>query len=140
MRRLPMIPDPSITAQIIHQSEFVFYTKSLGRLSIAAIAVSLFSMTYLPLSDDIMMYDSRLNNFKVHMDAIKDKKKNDTNDPPKLYRNLPIEEYIEGIYFYLVGKIGAMNCPISWETRENMLSPAASSPIAHNQTYPIEHG
>ena len=45
-----------------------------------------------PLFDDIMMYDSRLKNSKLHMDAIKDKKKNDTNELPKFSRNITIED------------------------------------------------
>ena len=111
---------------MIYQSVFLLSAKSLGRIRIAALAASLFSMTDLPLSTDIMMYDSRLNNFKVHMDAIKEKNNNHTNDPPKLSRNLPIEEYIELIYVYLGGNIGANNCPMCWVTRENVLVTAAS--------------
>ena len=79
MRRLTMIPDPTNTAYMIHQAEFVLSAKSLGCLRIAVVAVSFFSMADHPIYDDIMIYDSRLNNFKVHMDAIKYKKKNDTN-------------------------------------------------------------
>ena len=82
MRRPPMIPDPSNAAQMIHQAAFVLSGKSLGSLNIAAVSVSFFSMTYRSLSADIMVYDSRLNNFKVHVDSFKNKKKNDTNDSP----------------------------------------------------------
>ena len=91
MRRPPMIPDPANVAQMIHQAEFVLSAKSLGLLIIAAVAVSLFSMKYCPLSIDIMIYDSCLKFFKVHMDATKDKRNNDTNEPPKWSRNLPME-------------------------------------------------
>ena len=101
MCRLPMIPDPANAAHVIHQEEFVVSAKSLGHLSISTVALLLFSMTDRPLSTDIMMYNPRLNNFKVHMDAIKDNKKNDTHEPPKLSRNLPIEEYIKGLDLYL---------------------------------------
>ena len=73
------------------------------------------------------------------MDAIKDKKKNYTNDPPNLYSNLHIKEYIKGLNVYLGGNIGAMNCLMSWVTRENVLAPAAAPPMSHNQTYSIEH-
>ena len=133
MRRPTMIPDPANAAQMIHYSAFVLSAKSLGRLRIAAVAVSLFGMTYRPLSANIMMYDSRLKNFKVHTDAIKDKKKNDTNDPPKLSRNITIEEYIKGLNMYLGGNIGAMNFTMSWVTRENMLAPAVPPPMSQNQ-------
>ena len=132
MRCPPMIPDPANAAHMIIQASFVLSAKSLGRLSIAAVAVSLFSMTDRPLSANIMMYDSCLKNFKVYTDAIKDKKNNDNNDPLKFSRNIPIEEYIEVIDVYLGGKIGAMNCPMNWVTRENVLAPAASPPMAHN--------
>ena len=71
MRRPPMIPDPDNADHMIRQAAFLLYANSLGRLRIAAVEVSFFIMTYRPLSADIMIYDSRLNNFKVNMDAIK---------------------------------------------------------------------
>ena len=55
------------------------------------VAVLFFSMIDCPLSDDILMYDSRMNNFKVRMNDIRKKKKNHNNETPKLYRNLTIE-------------------------------------------------
>ena len=125
MRHPPMIPDPAYAVQIIHQVEFLLSAKSLVRLGISVVAVSLFSMIDRPLSADIMMYDSRLNNFKVRMNDIKDKKNNDTNEIPKLSRNILIEEYIEVLDLYLGGKIGAMNFPMSWLNRENVLAPAS---------------
>ena len=87
----PMIPDIVNAAQMVHQAEFVLSPKSLVRLRISLVAVSFFSMTDRPLSADIMTYDSCLKNFKVHMDATKDKRNNDTNEPPKWSRNLPIK-------------------------------------------------
>ena len=139
MRCLPMITDHSNAAQMIHQEAFVLSAKSLGSLRIAAVVVQLFRMTYCPLSADIMMYDSRLKNFKVHMDAIKYKKENDTYDPHKLSSNLPIEDYIKGLDVSLGCKIKAMNCPMIWVTRQNVLAPAAAPPMAHNQPYSIGH-
>ena len=79
-------------------------------------------MIYRPFSADIMIYDSRLKNSKVRMDAMKDKKKNDTNDPSKFSSNLPIEEDIEGLNVFLGDNIGSINCPMSWVTRDNMLA------------------
>ena len=84
---------------------------------IAAVAVSYYANTARNLDAATMMYDSRLKNFKLHIDAIKDKKTNDTLDPPKLTWNLPIEDFIEGLDVYLGSKIGAMNLPMSWVTR-----------------------
>ena len=40
---------------------------------------------------------------------------------------------------YLGGNIGAMNCPISWVTRDNVLAPSAPSPIVHKKSYSIKH-
>ena len=61
--------------------------------------------------------------------------------PPKFSRNLPIEEYIKLLDVYLGGKIGAMNFPMSWATRENVLDTTTPSPpMAHNQLYYTEHG
>ena len=74
------------------------------------------------------------------MDAIKDKKTNDTIEPYKLTWNLPIEEYIEGLDVYRGSKIGAMNCPMGLVTRANVIVPAAYPAMAPNQPYSIEHG
>ena len=74
------------------------------------------------------------------MDAIKDKKTNDTLEPHNLTWNLPIEEYIEGLDVYRGSKIGAMNCPMSLVTRANAIVPAADPEMAPNQPYSIEHG
>ena len=139
MRCPPMIPDPVKADQLIRQEAFVLSAKSLFHLRIDAIAVLFFSMTDLPPYADIMMYDSRLNNFKVHMDYIKDKKNNDTNEPPKLSSNIPIEDYIEGLGMYLGGKIGDINFPMSWGTRENVLAPESAPPMVHKQPYSIKH-
>ena len=81
----------NLAGPMIHQAAFTLSSKSLNRLAIAAVAVSYYGNTARTLDAAIMMYGSRLNNFKVHMDVIKDKKKNDTLEPPKLTRNLPIE-------------------------------------------------
>ena len=81
MRCPTMIPDPANAVQMIHQAAFVWSAKSLGCLRIAAVAVLLFSKTYRTISADIMMYNSRLNNFRVYMDDIKENKKNVTNYP-----------------------------------------------------------
>ena len=198
MRRPPMIPDPANMAEMIHQAAFLLSFKSLVSLRITAVAVFLFSKTYGPRADDIMMYDSHLKNFKVHMDAIKEDNNNDNNDPPKLSRNIPIEEYIKGLdvvflfsktygpraddimvydshlknlkvhmdaikednnndnndppklsrnisieeYIkgldvYFGGKIGAINCPMRRVTRENVLVPAYAPPMTHKQLYSI---
>ena len=91
MRCPPMIPDPTNTDQMIHQEAFLLSAKSLGRPRIAAVVVSLFSMTYRPLSTGIMMYDYRLKNFKMHMDSIKEKKKNEINNPPNCLGILPLK-------------------------------------------------
>ena len=140
MRRPPMVPDTYNAAQMIHQAAFVLSSKALGRLMIAMVAVLLFSMTYRPISADTNMYESRLKFFNVHVDDIKNKKNNDTNEPLKLSINIPIEEYIEGIDVYLGGIIGAINCPMSLVTRENMLATVADPPMAHNHLYSTEHG
>ena len=91
MRRPHIIPDPTNADQIIHQAAFVLSFNSLVCLRISAVVVLFSSMTYLPISSDNMMYQSRLNNSKVHMGAVKDKNNNDINEPPKLSRNIPIE-------------------------------------------------
>ena len=137
MRRPPMIPDPANMAEMIHQAAFLLSFKSLVSLRITAVAVFLFSKTYGPRADDIMMYDSHLKNFKVHMDAIKEDNNNDNNDPPKLSRNISIEEYIKGLDVYFGGKIGAINCPMRRVTRENVLVPAYAPPMTHKQLYSI---
>ena len=88
-----MISDPANTAgPMIHQTAFVMSAKSLTCLKIAATAVSYYEMTDRPLSDDIMMYGSLPKNFKVHMDAIKDMKKDDAIEHTKLYKGLAIED------------------------------------------------
>ena len=40
---------------------------------------------------------------------------------------------------YLGDNIRAMECPMSWVTRENVLAPTSDPPMAHNQPYSIEH-
>ena len=72
--RPPMIPDPANASQMIHQSEFVLSAKSLGCLRISVVSVLFFIMIYCPLYTNNIMCDSSLNNFKVHMDSIKEKK------------------------------------------------------------------
>ena len=97
--------------------------KSLTRLKIVATAVSYYEMTNHPLSSDITMYGSRLNKFKAHMDAIKDMKKDDLSEPPKLYKTLATEDYRESIDVYCASKIGAMMCPLASVIRENATVP-----------------
>ena len=118
MRRPPMIADPSNPAgPMIHQDAFVISAKSLTRLKIAATAVLYYEMTDCPLSDDITMYGSRLKNSGVHMDEIKYMKKDDASEPPKMYKTLAIEEYLESLDVYCASKIGAIMCPLAWVIR-----------------------
>ena len=102
-----MIPDlANMAGPMIHKAAFTLSAKSLNRLVIAEVAVSYYANTARILDAAIMMYDSRLKNFKVHIDAIKEKETNDTLEFPKLTRNLPIEDYIEGLDVYLGSRIG----------------------------------
>ena len=107
---------------------------------IAAVSVSYYGNTARILHASIMMYDSRLKNFKFHIDVIKEKETNDTLESPKLTRNLPIKKYIEGLDVHLGSKDGAMNCPMSWVTRANAIVSVAAPAMAPNQPYSIEHG
>ena len=134
MPRQPIIADPANPAGImIHQDAFVMSTKSLTRLNIASTAVSYYEMTDRPLSANIMMYGSRLKNFKVHIYANKDMKKDDASEPTKLYKTLAIEEYLESLDVYCASKIGAMMCPLAWVIRENATVPVNAPAMEHNQ-------
>ena len=85
MRRPQIIADPANPAgPMIHQADFVMSAKSLTRYKIASDAVSYYEMTYCLLSVDIMMYGSRLKNFKVHMYSIKYMKKYDASKPTNI--------------------------------------------------------
>ena len=44
-------------------------------------------------------------------------KKDDVSEPPKLYKTLAIEEYLESIDVYCASNIGAMMCPLAWVIR-----------------------
>ena len=125
MHRPPMIAvSTNPTRTMIHQAAFVMSSKSLICLKIAVTAFPYYEMTNRPLSTNIMMYGSRLQNFKVHMYAIKDMKKDDASEPPNLYKTLAIEEYLESLDFYCASKIGAIMCPLAWVIRENDTVPA----------------
>ena len=131
-----LIADPANPdGPMIHQAALVMSAKSPTCLNIAATAVSYYEMIDHPLSAIIMMYDLRLKNFKVHMDAMKYMKKDDTSGPPKLYKTLAIEEYIESLDVYCESKIGAMMCLLACVIRENATVPDNSPEMEHNQLY-----
>ena len=113
---------------------------SITRLNIAATAVSYFEMTDRPLSADIIIYGLCMKNFKVHMDAIKDMKKDDARKTPNLYKTLAIQEYLESLDVYCASKIGAMMWPLAWVIRENATVPANAPVMEQNQPYSTVHG
>ena len=54
----------NLAGPMIHQAAFTLSSKSLNRLMIAAVAISYYGNTARTLDAAIMIYDSRLKNFK----------------------------------------------------------------------------
>jgi hypothetical protein len=87
----PTIPTPP----------FVFGAKSLNRLTAAADVVRYYQTTGRELGAVNMRWDPVIKNFVEHWKSLKDRKKDDRPDTPKITRGLPVVKWTESFLDFL---------------------------------------
>ena len=140
-KRPPMIPDPANAGQMIAQEPFRLPAKSLMRLKVASVAVSYYEKTGRPLTAGIMMWNPRLRNFAMEMEALmENKKSNDELVLPIISSKLSINNWFEAYDTYAASFVGQCNCPLSLIYRDHDDVPGAAPALATDQPFSVEHG
>jgi hypothetical protein len=79
-------------------------------------------------------------NIEIQWKALKEKKKEDTPDLPKITKTLPIIKWTETFTDFLDRVIGVRTIPLCYVIREEVQVPAVTPPLATDQPHSTEHG
>ena len=80
-----------------------------------------------------------MKNFDIQWTALKEKKREDSPDTPKISKALPVIKWMEAFQDFLNRKIGNQNIPLAYIIRDEPNPPAATPHLAPGQPHSIEH-
>lgn len=110
------------------------------RIRVAALAVRYYSDTgHLPIKLGMLTW-TVLANFDVQWRALKELKKRDEPDVPKLTKGLTIIKYIESLRVHCMEVVGVRNCPLAYLLRDDKVPPVTPSPLAQDQPHSEKFG
>ena len=111
------------------------------RIRVAALAVRYYSDTgHLPIKLGMLTW-TVLANFDVQWRALKELKKRDEPDVPKLTKGLTIIKYIESLRVHCMEVVGVRNCPlVAYLLRDDKVPPVTPSPLAQDQPHSEKFG
>ena len=87
-----------------------------------------------------MAWSTVIKNFEVQWTALKERKKGDEPEIPKITKALPVIKWTQAFADYLDMVIGARTIPLSYVVREDVAVPAMAPVLATGQPYSDEHG
>ena len=138
-KRPPKIADPNNANQLVAQELFQLPAKYLMCLKVATKAVKYYNSINRPLTANIIVWDKRLNNFKMEWEYLQEMKKvNNDSSLPIILRTLPIDKWFEAHKTYFTTYAGQSGCNMYWIYREESAVPAAEA-LAPDQPYSTEH-
>ena len=139
-RRPPQIPGEGQGAALVNQQSFHLPAKSLLRLKVAAQVILYYDRTNHPLTVQGMSW-TRLNNFKVEWESLKEQKQsNDEGSLPTISNKLSIANFFEAYETFVSNFIGQSGCPLSWIYRANVDVPGIAPALEADQPYSTMHG
>ncbi len=134
-------PDPNAApGSTIARPPYTFGAKSQKRLLVACDLVRFYDTVGRPLTTGNIQWDPVMRNFAEQWKSLKDKKKDEVPEVPKITKALPIIKWTEAFDDYLHKKIGQRNIPLAYVTREDAAVPAVAPPLATNLPHSEEHG
>ena len=137
------VPDPNPGAAAgatIPTPSFVFGAKSQKRIAVACDLVRFYDTVGRDLTAANLQWTNVMKNFEIQWKALKDRKKEDIPDVPKISKALPVIKWTESFQDFLNRVIGVRCIPLSYVIREQEAVPAATPGLAPNQPHSIEHG
>jgi hypothetical protein len=137
------IPDPTVGAAAgatIPTPPFVFGAKSQKRLLAACDIVRYYEETGRPLTTANIQWNTVIKNFIEQWNALKDRKKGDIPEVPKITKALPIIKWTQAFADFLHRVIGVRMIPLAYVIRDEVDVPAAAPPLMAGQPHSIEHG
>ena len=81
-----------------------------------------------------------INKFEAKLKVIKERKKGDDPDPPKIIKSLPVIKWIQAFGDYLDRIIGHHNTPLSYLAHEEVTVPVHAPPLVPGQPHSEDHG
>ena len=133
------IPDPNNPGQRIAAPSFVLGAKSVKRLKVAAAAVRYYQTIGRETSAQNMHYMDVLKDFGEQWEAIRQKKKDDEPDVPKITRTLPIVRWTESFEDFLHQIIGSRHIALAYLVRSEVQAANPAPALIANKSYSEEH-
>lgn len=134
------VPNPDGGGGTITTPGFVFGAKSHKRLLVACDLVRYYIATGRAPTAGNMQWTNVIKNFEIQWRALKEKKKLEPTETPKITKALPIMKWTEVFPDFLNQVVGLRYIPLSYVIREVVAVPAASPTLAHQQPHSTEHG
>ena len=137
------VPDPVAGAPrgaTIPTPPFIFGAKSLMRLTVASEIVQCYVTTDRELTASNMQWDPVIKNFEQHWKALKDRKKEDVAEVPKITKSLGIMKWTEAFTDFLSKTIGVRTIPLAYVVREEVNVPTTAPALLRGKSYSEKHG
>ena len=137
------IPDPSpnaATGATIPTPAFTFGVKSQKRLLVACNLIQYYNTMGQDLMAANMQWTHVMKNFEIQGTALKDRKKDDDPEVPKITKALPIIKWMEAFQEFLHQIIGVRVIPLVYVIHTTVNIPAPPSQLTVNQPHSNEHG
>jgi hypothetical protein len=119
---------------------FVFGAKSQKRLLAACNIVRYYEETGRPLTTANIQWNTVIKNFIEQWKALKDRKKGDIPEVPKITKALPIIKWTQAFADFLHRVIGVRTIPLAYVIREDVVVPAEAPALLAGQPHSREHG
>lgn len=134
-------PNPAAVAgATIATPAFVLGAKSQIRLAVACEMVRFYDTVGRPLTPGNMQWNQVGHNFQIQWKAIKDRKKEDDPEVPKITRQLPVIKWIEAFTDFLHRVVGVRDIQLAYVLRTDATVPAAAPALAANHPHSVDHG
>ena len=137
------VPDTTPGAAVgatVPASPFVFGAKSQIRLAAACDLVRYYQMVGRELTVNNIKWDPVIKNFRDQWKALKDRRKEDEVQVPKISKSLPVMKWSESFTDFLHRVIGIRMIPLAYVIRENVVPNRQIPQLAPNSPHSIEHG
>ena len=132
------MPDPNDATRVVPQAPYILSPLSCKKLVVAAKIVTYYQATDHPITIGAMRWAGPLMIFAEYLKALKLQKADDTKEPPKVTRSLPIGQWSEAFQIFLEKSLGVRDIPLAYVTRAESTPPAPPA-LRPNRPYSAEH-
>ena len=130
--------DPNDPNRLVPQAPYILTPLSCKKLTVAAKIVAYYQATGYNITIGSLRWGGPLTLFSQYLKALKIQKSDDSKEPPKVTRSLPIGQWSEAFQIFLEKILGVRDIPLAYVTRSEAIPPVAPA-LRPNRPYSAVH-